>query len=151
MSTVVLYCWCHSDSASVLFYLTYIVLVAGSINWSDELWEGPPEKGIEEYLWSTGVCDALFPEFPNLFHAVSLQKSKICVAPVTIRSASFWITWLKIWFHHVFDVGLPSLFVTALKHFTFFSSGMHIFKHSFLCTLASRGHYQVCFSVNLQV
>ena len=29
------------------------------------------------------------------------------------------------------------------KNFTFLSSGMHIFKHSYLCTLASREHYQL--------
>ena len=25
MSTVVLYCWCHSDSASVLLYFTFLL------------------------------------------------------------------------------------------------------------------------------
>ena len=41
------------------------------------------------------------------------------------------------------DVGLPSLFIVALQYFTFFSSRMHIFKHSYLCTHARRGHYLV--------
>ena len=27
MSTVVLYCWCHSDSASVLLYFTLVILL----------------------------------------------------------------------------------------------------------------------------
>ena len=28
MSTVVLYCWCHSDSASVLLYILYFTLAS---------------------------------------------------------------------------------------------------------------------------
>ena len=46
------------------------------------------------------------------------------------------------------DVGLPSLFVTALSNISFFfSSGMHIYKHFYLLTLASRGLLPSVFGV----
>ena len=46
------------------------------------------------------------------------------------------------------DVGLPALFVAALQYFKFFSV---TFKHSYLCTLASRGTLPCAFGVNIQV
>ena len=49
------------------------------------------------------------------------------------------------------DVGLPSLVVAALQYFTFFSSRIHIFNHSYLCTLASRGTLPSAFGVNIQI
>ena len=36
-------------------------------------------------------------------------------------------------------LGCRHSLVQLSNNFTFFSSGMHIFKHSYLCTLASRG------------
>ena len=50
----------------------------------------------------------------------------------------------------VSDVGLSSLFVVALQYFTFSSSRMHIFKHSVLCTLASRRHYLVLLALTFR-
>ena len=47
------------------------------------------------------------------------------------------------------DVGLQSLFVVELQYFTFFSSRMHIFKQSFMYTLASRVTVPCAFRVNL--
>ena len=41
--------------------------------------------------------------------------------------------------------------LAALQYFTFFSSRMHIFKHSYLCTFASRGTFPCAFGVNHQV
>ena len=40
---------------------------------------------------------------------------------------------------------------SLLQYFTFFSSRIHIFKHSFLCILASLGTLPDAFVVNLQV
>ena len=42
---------------------------------------------------------------------------------------------------------MPSLFVAALQYFKFSSSEMHIFKHSYLCSLASRGILPCAFGV----
>ena len=47
------------------------------------------------------------------------------------------------------NVGLPLLFGVTLHYLTFSSSRMHIFKHLYLCTLASRGHYLVLFVLTI--
>ena len=48
------------------------------------------------------------------------------------------------------DVWLPSIFVSAWKYYKF-SCWMHIFKHSFVRALASRGTFPCISGVNLQI
>ena len=49
------------------------------------------------------------------------------------------------------DIGLPSLFVATRQYLTLFVSGMLIFKHFNMCTLARRGTFPCTFGVYLQI
>ena len=61
MSTVVLYCWCHSDSASVLLYFTFNSSCQSLLQTSIQICESIAKKTPENEIWikpyNSGKCN----------------------------------------------------------------------------------------------
>ena len=78
MSTVVLYCWCNSDSASVLLYLTSTLLA----------WKWPSTT-VKHSLKYIALLDYLGLDFSVLAWKKNSRVGKIAVAALIVIKVTF--------------------------------------------------------------